>query len=257
MDNLAMHVEYQQNGYLVVKSLFKEKELSALKLILKAFHRSWIHDNFSHYNQRAVNSAYLTGTRHLNTAQRKVLFQFIASHKISSIAQKLLPLGVAFMNSQLFFNPQTPQQKNYWHRDIQYSLMSIAEQQIALTTNNVLHFRIPLLDEPGIELIPGTHSRWDSEKEFNVRMEREGHNNYANLQNTNVVPLHAGDLLVFSANMIHRGIYGKKRFALDLLFCDPDPELLRYVDKDCLPDKDILQTLACAQAFTNTIKFIA
>jgi len=67
-------------------------------------------------------------------------------------------LVISIMNTQLFFNPVNDGQKNYWHRDSQYHL-SIEEQKEALVGPDVVHFRIPLTNEPGIELVPCTHQR--------------------------------------------------------------------------------------------------
>jgi hypothetical protein len=113
-----------------------------------------------------------------------------------------------------------------------------------------------LSDEPGIELIPGTHRRWDKDDELEVRLERNGRKNYENLSTGKTVELAAGDLLIFSANMIHRGIYGMDRMSLDILFCDPVSELVKFVDSNCLPDSDILERLENADAFKRVIEII-
>jgi ectoine hydroxylase-related dioxygenase (phytanoyl-CoA dioxygenase family) len=156
----------------------------------------------------------------------------------------------AFMNTQLFFDPANNAQKNYWHRDPQYH-MSIEEQQAALRGPAVVHFRVPLFDELGIELIPKTHTRWDSADELDVRLELNGRKRYEELPSAVRVSLKAGDLLIFNANMIHRGVYGMDRLALDILFCDPSLELAQYINDDCLPDSDILAGLENASAFAR------
>lgn len=167
----------------------------------------------------------------------------------------LLPAGAAFMNTQLFFNPHNAAQPNYWHRDPQYHL-SLPQQKAALSGPEVLHFRVPVRDEPGIELIPGTHRRWDCEDELAVRLEQEGRRNCEALESGEVLPLQAGDLLVFSANMLHRGIYGENRLALDILFCEPDPALMQHVEAGCLPPAAILAGLEDGSAFHATRRLL-
>ncbi len=110
------------------------------------------------------------------------------------------------------------------------------------------------MDEPGIELIPGTHKRWDTEEEFRVRTEKNGAKNSDNLSSAVEIPLKAGDLLVFSANMLHRGLYGMDRFALDICFGDTKAELAQFVQNDCLPDEKMLANIEDARAFINTIQ---
>lgn len=185
------------------------------------------------------------------------LFRFIAQDKLVNIAKGVIGANPAFMNTQLFFNPHNSNQKNYWHRDIQYTGMSVEEQKGKLTTNNILHFRVPLADEPGIELIPGSHTAWDNADEFDVRMEQNDRKNHEALPNGKTIPLKRGDLLVFSANMIHRGLYGKDRFALDIILCDPDPALLKFVDQSCLPAATELGLLARPAIYFATLEALS
>ena len=68
------------------------------------------------------------------------------------------------------------------------------------------------------------------------------------------IPLNAGDLLVFSADMIHRGLYGLDRLALDILVFDSTANFIDYVDVDCLPDNSMLNSIDDPRIFTNTLK---
>lgn len=243
-----MKAEYEKNGYFVVKNLFSENELFELRQCLLRFHQAWQQDNLTFYATKAVNSAYITGTRYLNDNDRQKVFAVIGGAKIMGVLHHVMPAGAAFMNTQLFFNPANKTQKNYWHRDSQYHL-SMAEQQAALNGPEVLHFRLPLADEPGIELVPRSHRQWDSQETLDIRLAQNGKLNSEAISTGIKIPLQAGDLMVFSANMIHRGLYGMERFALDLLFCEPDPQLLKFVEQDCLPNKELMVTIEDASAF--------
>ena len=68
--------------------------------------------------------------------------------------------------------------------------------------------------------------------------------------------LKRGDLLVFSGKMIHRGIYGKNRLALDILLFSADPEIARHIDPDCLPDADIALQLDDSSLFDSANKIL-
>ncbi len=248
--------EYEENGYLVFRGFFSESELHKLREVIAQFHQSWMLENAQFYADKAINSAYLTAKKHLKNTERQSLFTFIGSAKLMEVVTSVIGARPAFMNTQLFFDPVNEGQKNYWHRDPQYH-MTIDEQKQALLGPNVVHFRIPLVDEPGMELIPGSHRRWDSDDELDVRLERNGRKNYEDLATGARVTLNAGDLLVFSANMIHRGVYGMNRQSLDILFCDPAPEIMRFVDESCLPDSDMLERLENADAFKKSIEMKA
>jgi len=248
-----MNNEYLSHGYLVLKNVFSEDDLGELHDALLVFHDNWRKDNDQHYSDGAVNSAYITGTKYLDEDKRLVLFKFLGSRKFMDIVEDVFPSSPAFMNTQLFFNPVDKAQRNYWHRDIQYKDSSIEEQKIALKKINVIHFRVPLSHERGVELVPGTHSRWDRENEFDIRMEQHGHKSFEDLVTGKQIELNRGDLLVFSANMIHRGLYGMDRLAFDILFCDSDPELVDFAVDDCLPDNSVLRAVEVPTAFRSTI----
>ncbi|NQZ27647.1 MAG: phytanoyl-CoA dioxygenase family protein [Colwellia sp.] len=243
---------YQKQGYLLIRNFLNDMEVSELHSVLTEFHQLWQKKNAQFYRQQAVNSAYLTSNEYLNNTQRNRLFSFIGSTKVMNIVNELIPQQPCFLNTQLFFDPVNKQQSNYWHRDPQYHL-SVEQQKAALAGGDALHFRLPLVDEPGLELIPGTHKRWDSAEELKVRLELDGHKNNQPLSQGKSIKLFAGDLLVFSANMIHRGLYGMDRLTFDLLFCSPEPSIIEFVNDDCLPAKSILTKLDDSSAFVNSL----
>ena len=246
-----MNQNFQESGYLIIRNFFDAGELSEFMHIAEAFHEAWKSDNTEFYQTRAVNSSNITGTQYLDESSRQAMYKFIASAKLMSVVNDMFLEAPAFMATQLFFNPANKNQKNYWHRDGQYH-MSLREQQEALKGPDVIHFRIPLRDEPGLELIPGTHKRWDTDEELKVRCETDGHKNSEDLSAGVALSLKAGDLLVFSANMMHRGLYGNDRLALDLIFCDPEPSLLLFVNQDGLPNEAQLKGLDDPSAFIKT-----
>lgn len=236
-----MNPAFSQNGYFVLKGLFASNELHELRKVLTAYHAAWITRNNAAYTKGAVNSAYITSREQLDAAARQVLFQFISGKKLLGVVNDVLPDQPCFMNTQLFFEPTNSRQNNYWHRDSQYH-MNIAEQQRALFGPQVIHFRVPLVDEPGIELVPGTHQRWDTDEELNIRLERDGCKNFAPISSSCQINLAAGDLLVFSANIIHRGLYGMDRLSFDILLCDPSPSLISFVKETACPPAKKWQT---------------
>lgn len=246
--------QYQNSGFCLIKNFLSPDELPAITDVVEQFHLGWQQDNAEFYQQQAINSAYLTTPKYLSDAQRMVLFQLICADKINHILAQLPFNKIGFMNTQLFFNPVNPEKKNYWHRDSQYHL-SIEQQKAALSGPEVIHFRLALRDEPGIELMPGTHKKWDNEQELAVRLEQNGNVNSQPLANSKAIPLQQGDLLIFSANMLHRGLYGQDRLALDIIYSEALPELLQFVAKECLPSQHQLAQLSQSldtSVFTHT-----
>ncbi len=247
-----MNKHYKEQGFVVFNGLFDSSELADVKSILLEFHESWKKDNLEFYQKKAVNSAYITATKYLSDSKRQLLLNFISSKKMMDIVDTIIYPPSIFMNTQLFFNPINPQQKNYWHRDPQYHLTP-NEQKQALLGPEVVHFRIALEDEPGMEVVPGSHKQWDSQEELDVRLETNSKVNSDGLSSGTVIPLQAGDLLVFSANMIHRGLYGLDRFALDILYCESDKNLAKYVELDCLHNEGMQKNMDNPGVFIRTL----
>ncbi|MBA6337567.1 phytanoyl-CoA dioxygenase family protein [Colwellia sp. BRX8-7] len=243
---------YDAQGYFVIRNYFNDTEISALRQVVLKFHDLWKKDHAKFYQEEAFNSSLITGSQYLAFDDRVKLFNFISSKKIMAVVESVIAAKPAFMNTQLFFNPVNPAQKDFWHRDCQYD-HEVEEQKKAIQETQVVHLRLPLFDERGMELVPGTHKRWDNEEEFNVRQEEKGRVSSENLSTGKEIKLAAGDLLVFSADMIHRGLYGLDRLALDILVFDPAGDFADYVDDDCLPEFSMLDKIENPRLFTNTL----
>lgn len=241
--------KYEQNGYSCFENFFSENELAGIERILTKFHRLWLPDHAADYETGALNSHSLTGGNYLNEEEKQTLFEFISQDKFQEILKEIFPEAPIFLNTQLFFDPKNVNQNNYWHRDIQYTGMSVDDQKKAIRTQNVIHFRIPMKRERGIELIPKTHREWDLQKEFDVRNSLNDCLQSDDLERGEMIELNRGDVLIFSANMIHRGIYGNDRFSFDIIFCDNIPEIKNFVDRNNLPSAKILETLKNKQVF--------
>ncbi|MBL4900549.1 MAG: phytanoyl-CoA dioxygenase family protein [Colwellia sp.] len=246
-----LNSNYDDEGYFVIRDYFSTSEISSLREVILKFHQLWKKDNEKFYQEEAFNSSLITGSQYLAYDDRVKLFNFISSKKIMNIVDSVIPVNPAFMNTQLFFNPVNPQQKDFWHRDCQYDHDVEVQKQVIHDTQ-VLHLRVPLFDELGMELVPGTHKRWDSDEEYNVRQEEKGRVSSENLSTGKIINLAAGDLLVFSADMIHRGLYGLDRLALDILIFDSAADFVDYVDDDCLPEIAMLDNIDDPRLFMNT-----
>ena len=143
----------------------------------------------------------------------------------------------------MFFDPYHREQRNYWHRDVQYTGLNEAAQRNVILQQNVVHCRIAMRPELGIELIAGSHQRRDSDQEYAVRMGKPPYRPHDDLPHTTHVPLQTGDVLLFSANMLHRGVYGQNRLAFDTIYCDDHLDLLAHRSDHTLTNAARLATL--------------
>jgi hypothetical protein len=173
LNTRQLNRHYEEQGYFVIRDYFTAADIASLRDVILKFHQLWKKDNADFYKEVAFNSSLITGSQYLESDDRITLFNFISSTKIMTIVDAVIKNNPAFMNTQLFFNPINPELKDFWHRDCQYD-HDIEVQKIVINETQVLHLRVPLFDELGMELVPGTHKRWDTEEEFNVRQEEKG-----------------------------------------------------------------------------------
>jgi Phytanoyl-CoA dioxygenase (PhyH) len=210
---------YHRHGFVLLPSFFDSEEVATLGDLVLPAHSAWLAMNETELNRGSVNSAYLTDTKYSHDeVRRQALLEWLAGDKLVGLAAKLLSTEPKFLNTQVFFNPRDAVKKPYWHRDIQYMGWPEDMQRERIQTDGVLHLRIPLRDDPGMEFISGSHDRWDTEIERKVRLELDGHRNHEELPGSVRIPHRPGDLLAFSAHVIHRGTYGGERLAFDVLF---------------------------------------
>ena len=150
--------DYKNQGYFVIRNYFNAQQMASLRKVILTFHENWKLDNKKFYQEEAFNSSLITGSQYLDSSDRIKLFNFISSNEIMQVVDSLIPGKPAFMNTQLFFDPYNAQQANFWHRDCQYDY-DIEDQKKIMLNTQVVHFRVPLFDEPGMELVPGSHKR--------------------------------------------------------------------------------------------------
>lgn len=217
---------------------------------------AWFETNKAEIMQYAmVNMHSLTHSDYFTekSSKRIELFNAITPYVLVESIKGIFGEGIHFHNTQLFFNPINHSRLPYWHRDMQYN--NVDEKALIQEHNNLLslHVRIPLIDEQGVEVIPGTHRRWDNQHEHQVRMENDGHKNSEDLPGAELISLDVGDVLVFNAQMIHRGNYAlnKQRRALDLCVGKYHEFMAGFLDPQILPTKNELSLIKNKLWFEN------
>jgi len=241
--------QYNDNGYTILRGFFSNTEIATIENHVERIYKKWVKENESEiFNQKLVNMHSLTHSEYFNGLQKERIkfFEAIASIKLTDALDDLFGSGIHFHNTQLFFNPSNQARLPYWHRDTQYSpiddVIQKAEQHNILS----LHIRIPLIQEKGVEVVNGTHKRWDTELEHNVRLELNGHKNSEPLPNTTLIDLSPGDVLIFNAQMIHRGNYALNptRKALDLCVGKYHSLTSDFLDEQVLPQEEEMESIA-------------
>lgn len=239
---------FDQQGYVVVRQFFDATEIDALAHMVDRIHAQWRQTHGSEQGfARLVNMHSLTRADYFVTdpAARVRFFAQIASTKFTALIDGMFGDGIYFHNTQLFFNPADNTMQPYWHRDLQFSDVPDAVQAQAQPMLLSLHARIPLVPERGVALVPGTHHRWDTDLESKIRFGRNGQCHHESLPGEVLLDLNPGDLLVFDAQMIHRGNYesNPERKALDICLGKPHALICGYLDDAVLPTAQEMQKI--------------
>ena len=245
---LSSAKEYEDQGYFILRNFFNSQEISHLTALVGPIFLQWRDGKEAHiFEHKLLNMHSLTLAEYFEQSQtqRLAFFNVILPIKLTQYLDNVFGEGLYFHNTQLFFNPTNKARLPYWHRDMQYSPIADELQASELLNMLSLHVRIPLLDETGVELIPGSHKRWDTELERKVRFELDEYENSETLADSKLIALSQGDLLIFNAQMLHRGNYAlnHERKALDLCIGKPHPLSIDLLDKSVLPTSQELTQL--------------
>ncbi|NQZ23966.1 MAG: phytanoyl-CoA dioxygenase family protein [Colwellia sp.] len=245
---MSARKEYDDMGYVVVRNFLSDIEISSISKHVNGVFDSWMSSNKSEiFEHQLVNMHSLTKQEYFtNTPDERVgFFNSISPLTLTNLIERMFGSEIYFHNTQLFFNPLNKKRLPYWHRDMQYSPLSDDIQKAEQNNMVSLHIRIPLVKEKGVEIIPGTHKRWDTELERDVRLELNGHSNNEQLPNAKLIELDVGDILIFSSQMIHRGNYqlNDSRKALDLCVGKYHHLTFGFLDKQILPRKEEMELI--------------
>ena len=114
-----------------------------------------------------------------------------------------------------------------WHRDSQFGRPDPEAERTIVQMTTAVHFRIALEDDDRLEIVPGSHARWDTPEELRVR---KGAHRTAPMPHGARVVLRAGDACVFHAWSIHRATYRRDppRRTLDALYAFARPAKPRW-----------------------------
>jgi ectoine hydroxylase-related dioxygenase (phytanoyl-CoA dioxygenase family) len=243
-------IGYQEQGFELFKGFFSDLEIQEIREFVLESHGQWMIQNQQALDKGAVNSAYLTSSKYCpSDAKRLSMFRFIAMDKIVDLASDLNKGHPYFMNTQLFFNPKNKDRKPYWHRDIQYSGLPEEQQKELIFKDSVVHFRVPLSDDPGLEFVSGSHRRWDTGEERSVRLEQNGRHSHESLPYSVRVPHNPGDLLVFSAHVLHKGVYEGNRLSFDIVFASFKESTTGVKTNGHFPDGEMKSEIKNGQVF--------
>jgi hypothetical protein len=209
---------WQENGYLILRNAFDPARIKSLREICESTFEQWKRESFKDgepfgycYEPKAWNLIHLNHPKyHTQQPERLAhLLDAVADPLVLKIIAQLFREDAVMMQCNLYIDPPGEGFIGSWHRDAQFfpgtddakERRDVAEEA---DPPRELHMHIPLVPTAATEVVPGSHRRWDSDEELQVRR-----NNPINgkMPAAMSIKLEPGDLAFFHVNSIHRGLY--------------------------------------------------
>jgi hypothetical protein len=185
---MAMELEgdWRRDGYVVARGVFDDATVQKLRVIAERCLVQHVacnpEDGVPRSPEETLNH---TCMRHLNhpgycapgSEEFTTLMESIADPAVLSLVEGLFGGPCLFRSTSLFSNPLGTSTEGAWHRDSQFLIPDEAderqfiEEQVAskLTHSHGVQMQIALVPNDDVELVKGSHLRWDNEEEYAVR----------------------------------------------------------------------------------------
>jgi hypothetical protein len=213
---------WREHGFVVIPRLFSPERVGRLLPICERIVEQWrARDPQS--GQGAGPDA--TVMRHLNHAAYfrdhpgdfAPLMDAIAEPDVLAIARALFLDEPIFRCTSFWMNPTGSGFEGNWHRDSQFTAQTEGEEREAimkgaLSGGGGAQIQIALVPSDDVEIVPGSHLRWDTDDEYAIRRADGQRNNRSNgMPGAVRVALQPGDGVMFNSFALHRGRYHHDR----------------------------------------------
>lgn len=216
--NTSFAEHWDTQGYLIIRELFTREQSQQLLRLCTSTLAQWRDNNPETGKPGGDRNA--TVMRHLNhagyfrngPAALVDLMEAIAAPQVLEVCSSILRAAPLFRCTSLFFNPLDTSLDGNWHRDSQFHYPDAAEEKAAITAVNAVgssvQLQVALVPSDDVELVPGSHLRWDTTAEFEIRRADKGNNSRSNaMPGALRLALNPGDALAFNPYSLHRGRY--------------------------------------------------
>jgi hypothetical protein len=213
---------FRERGYFVLRGFLGERQRGELRRACDlALERA--REASTAYGHDTPNIALFSSAEHFASepALLEGLVAFVASARVCALFRGLAAPSTSApdLKGMHYYHEQSSRDwDGDWHRDSQFGRSDPdVERAVALTTT-ALHFRVALAPDDRLEIVPGSHARWDTPEELTLR--KGSARSSSSMPNAERVELAAGDACVFHAWSIHRATYRRfpERRTLDCLY---------------------------------------
>jgi ectoine hydroxylase-related dioxygenase (phytanoyl-CoA dioxygenase family) len=251
-------MDWQKQGYFVVPRFLDDEPCARLRRACDHVLEQVLTAPNGARQADSSNIAFLTSRKYFRSDEEIGLLvemlELVASARVHAL---LAPLGAGplrFFNTQYFYEQRSRSWDGAWHRDTQFETPDPEAEKARMREIDSVHFRIALEPDDRLEVVPGSHRRWDTPEELAIRRGSDpAKTSRADMPGRVRVALERGDACVFHAWMIHRGTYrtSPPRRTFDVIYAyGPPPSFGEPAPSDTFHDPEVLRRLTpAARAF--------
>lgn len=202
--------QWQEQGYIVVPQLFDSHCTDKLQVICERIKQQWIQSKYGGIQKPTKkNLANLTAPQYFKEGYEDLVYLLgaIADKQILTILNSISDRHIIFNDAQYFFEPIGTSWCGDWHRDGQAIALSDSIEQERIATSSFIRVHLALVPENLLEIVPGSHSRWDTPEELAIRKSLHGKQSDEAIEGATTISLQKGDAVFFDGYSIHRGNY--------------------------------------------------
>lgn len=213
--------QWKSNGYVVVRKVLDVALTVRLRRVCDGVLEQWRRRDPQTQRPGDPNARVM---RHLNhpayfaggTPGLGDIFELAAHPTLLDLARTLLGEEPMFRCTSYFINPLETSTDGDWHRDSQYETPDEASERALLLrggdTGAGVQLQVALVPSDDVEIVAGSHLRYDTPEEYAIRLADGTTHNRSNLMpDATRVSLAAGDAAAFNSLAVHRGRYHKDK----------------------------------------------
>lgn len=156
-----------------------------------------------------------------------IVTAFLGSSRVCALLSGLARAGEVdvprLRDAHYYHEPTRRDWDGDWHRDSQLGRSDPEAERAVVETTTWVHFRVALESDDRLEIVPGSHARWDTPDEHRIR--RGARRNDPDMPDAVRIVLEAGDACVFHAWSVHRATYRQTpvRRTIDAIYAFSNP----------------------------------
>jgi ectoine hydroxylase-related dioxygenase (phytanoyl-CoA dioxygenase family) len=225
----AWREQWEREGYLVIPGFFDPERAARLRRVcddileqyLECDAQTGVPGNPDGRGMRHLNHpAYFADRPPQNFAE---LMDACADELLLGVARSILCEPALFRCTTYWFNPRTKREDGEWHRDTQFVAKGESEEKSMLEdhwsrTVSCIQLQVALAPSDDVQVVPGSHKRWDTPEEYAIRRADDfAHNRSPGMPGALRIALQPGDAALFNPNGLHRGQYHKDKLRRTLM----------------------------------------